>query len=164
MFLRLNVRMELLNCMVTVTFRVEVADTKASRARGLMHREHLAAQSGMLFLYPAPQSVSFWMRNTLIPLDMLFIDQAGLVSMIHHRAEPHDEKLIYGDKEVLSVLEINSGVATQLGITLRSEVQSPLLPQKAPLGPVRKIYIKQAFSIPNGQVRHPLGSGRSAVW
>ena len=118
-----------------VTFRVEVADTKASRARGLMHREHLAAQSGMLFLYPAPQSVSFWMRNTLIPLDMLFIDQAGLVSMIYHRAEPHDEKLIYGGNEVLSVLEINGGMATELGITVGSEVQSPLLPQKSAAWP-----------------------------
>ena len=71
------------------------------------------------------------MRNTLISLDMIFINKAGRVSMIHHRAEPLDETLIYGGEDILSVLEINGGLANELGITSGSEVQSPLLPQKS---------------------------------
>ena len=118
-----------------IRIRVEVADTQADRAQGLMNRERLAERSGMLFIYPEPQSVSFWMRNTLIPLDMLFLDKAGRVRHIHHRAKPLDETLILGGDNVLSVLEINGGLAKKMGIVPGAELQSPLLPQKSAAWP-----------------------------
>ena len=114
----------------TVRFEVEVADTATERSVGLMHRDHVAARSGMLFIYPSLQAASFWMRNTQISLDMLFIDHRGIVRHIHHRAKPLDETLIFGGDSVLAVLEINGGLANDRGITLGSQVQSPLLPQK----------------------------------
>ena len=114
----------------TVRFDVEVADTKAERSIGLMHRGQLAARSGMIFIYAAPRAVSFWMRNTQISLDMLFLDRGGVVRHIHHRARPLDETLIAGGDSVLAVLEINGGLAKDRGITVGSHLQSPLLPQK----------------------------------
>jgi uncharacterized membrane protein (UPF0127 family) len=114
----------------TVRFEVEVADTATERSVGLMHRDHLAARSGMLFIYPSLQAASFWMRNTQISLDMLFVDHRGIVRHIHHRAEPLDETFIFGGDSVLAVLEINGGLANDRGITVGSQVQSPLLPQK----------------------------------
>jgi len=114
----------------TVRFEVEVADTATERSVGLMHRDHVAARSGMLFIYPSLQAASFWMRNTQISLDMLFMDHRGIVRHIHHRAKPLDETLIFGGDSVLAVLEINGGLANDRGITLGSQVQSPLLPQK----------------------------------
>ena len=118
-----------------IRIRVEVADTQADRAQGLMNRERLAERSGMLFIYPEPQSVSFWMRNTFIPLDLLFLDKAGRVRHIHHRAKPLDETLIFGGDNVLSVLEINGGLAKKMGIVPGAELQSPLLPQKSAAWP-----------------------------
>jgi hypothetical protein len=114
----------------TVRFEVDVADTATERSVGLMHRDYLAARSGMLFIYPSLQAASFWMRNTQISLDMLFVDHRGIVLHIHHRAKPLDETLIFGGDSVLAVLEINGGLASDQGITIGSQVQSPLLPQK----------------------------------
>ena len=119
----------------TVRFEVEVADTATERSIGLMHRDYLAARSGMLFIYPSLQAVSFWMRNTQISLDMLFVDLRGIVRHIHHQAEPLDETLIFGGDSVLAVLEINGGLASDRGITVGSQVQSPLLPQKFAVWP-----------------------------
>ncbi|MDG2405317.1 MAG: DUF192 domain-containing protein [Paracoccaceae bacterium] len=114
----------------TVRFGVEVADTEAKRSHGLMHRDHLAARSGMLFIYSSPQAVTFWMRNTQISLDMLFVDFSGTVRHIHHQAQPWDETPIVGGDSVLAVIEINGGLAKDRGITVGSQLQSPLLPQK----------------------------------
>ena len=119
----------------TVRFEVEVADTATERSIGLMHRDYLAARSGMLFIYPSLQAVSFWMLNTQISLDMLFVDLRGIVRHIHHQAEPLDETLIFGGDSVLAVLEINGGLASDRGITVGSQVQSPLLPQKFAVWP-----------------------------
>ena len=116
-------------------FRVEIADTDESRARGLMHRERLARSAGMLFIYDRPTAPSFWMRNTLIPLDMLFIDPTGRVSHIHHEAIPLDETPIPGGENVLMVLEINGGLARAMGITTGSAMRHPRLDQAAALWP-----------------------------
>lgn len=97
-------------------FAVEVADDHGSRAEGLMNRESLPRFSGMLFVYETPRRASFWMRNTLIPLDMLFADHTGRIVHIHENAVPLDETIIFGGDDVLAVLEINGGMSDQLGI------------------------------------------------
>lgn len=106
-------------------FSVEIADDGAERALGLMHRDALARSAGMLFVYPKPQRLSFWMRNTLIPLDLLFIDPAGVVRHIHHQARPLDETPIPGGDGLTHVLEINGGMARALGIEVGSVVRHP---------------------------------------
>ena len=98
-------------------FNIEVMDTNETRAAGLMHRKDLPKFSGMLFVYEEPQSVSFWMRNTLIPLDMLFFDETGKLTKIHENAIPMDETPIFGGDSILAVLEINGGLAHKLRIS-----------------------------------------------
>jgi len=110
-----------------VRFAVEIADTDDTRARGLMHRETMPRFSGMLFIYDRPDRAVFWMENTLLPLDMLFIDETGRVSHIHHEARPLDRTPIDGGEDVLMVLEINGGMARRLGITEGSELRHPRL-------------------------------------
>lgn len=110
-----------------VRFTVEIADTDATRARGLMHRESMPRFSGMLFIYDRPERAVFWMENTLIPLDMLFVDETGQVSRIHHEARPMDRTSIDGGADVLMVLEINGGMARRLGITEGSALRHPRL-------------------------------------
>jgi uncharacterized membrane protein (UPF0127 family) len=106
-------------------FSVEVADDGPERARGLMHRDSMAQSAGMLFVYERPQTLSFWMRNTLIELDMLFVDATGVVRHIHHRAQPLDETPIIGGKDLTHVLEINGGLAQRLGISAGSVLRHP---------------------------------------
>ncbi len=97
-------------------FAVEVADTDQRRALGLMHRESMPADHGMVFDFKQDQPVSMWMRNTRIPLDMLFIDRDGRVVNIHARAIPFDETAIHSDGPVRGVLELNGGTAARLGL------------------------------------------------
>ncbi|WP_195820447.1 DUF192 domain-containing protein [Roseobacter sp. MH60115] len=106
-------------------FAVEIADDDRERAQGLMHREHLPSSAGMLFVYDRPQTLSFWMRNTLIPLDLIFIDQTGTVRTIHHSAQPLDETPIPGGSGLTHVLEINGGLAKALGITAGTVLRHP---------------------------------------
>ena len=113
------------------TFRVEVVDTPEARARGLMFRETLPAGQGMLFVYERPSRVSFWMRNTLIPLDMLFMSDAGVVTRIHENAVPGDETPIPGGDEVRFVLEIAGGLSDELGVEVGSEMRHPAVEDPA---------------------------------
>lgn len=106
-------------------FRVDLADTDTTRALGLMFVENMPRDKGMLFLYPKPQHARFWMRNTLIPLDMLFVDAAGVVQVLHPDAIPEDETVIDGGPEVAAVLEINGGLAAQFGITVGDQLRHP---------------------------------------
>ncbi|SIS84921.1 DUF192 domain-containing protein [Phaeovulum vinaykumarii] len=106
-------------------FRIELADTAADRARGLMFRRDLARDQGMLFVYPAPQNVAFWMRNTLIPLDMLFFDAAGRITRIHENARPLDETPIPGGSAVRFVLEIPGGQARAQGLRVGDRLAHP---------------------------------------
>jgi len=106
-------------------FSVELADDEEERAVGLMNRESLPRSAGMLFVYPQPRSVGFWMKNTLIPLDMLFLDVTGTVMHIHHNAIPHDETPIFGGNDIVAVLEINGGLSAQMGIVEGSQMQHP---------------------------------------
>jgi len=108
-------------------FTVEVADDDAERARGLMHRESLARSAGMLFVYERPRRAGFWMKNTLIPLDILFADASGVVRRIAPMAEPLSERLILGGNGIQFVLEINGGLAGTMGIAEGSELRHPAI-------------------------------------
>lgn len=112
-------------------FNVEVADDPKERSQGLMFRESLAASAGMLFVYEGPQRAVFWMKNTLIPLDMIFMDSEGVVSRIHENAVPHDETGIDGGDGVQFVLEINGGFARRLGIDVGSVARHPAFGESA---------------------------------
>ena len=103
-------------------FSIEIADTFASQQLGLMNRPSMPLSSGMLFVYESPRPLSFWMRNTLIPLDMLFIDSKGIVTHIHHMAKPLDETPIVGGLGI-AVLEINGGLAKSMGISVGTELR-----------------------------------------
>ena len=117
------------------SFLVEIADTIAERSRGLMFRESMPRRSGMLFVYDRPGPASFWMKNTLIPLDMIFIDQTGTVAHIHHEAIPGDLTAIHGGSKVLAVLEINGGLAQQYGLSVGDQVQHPAFLNGPPIWP-----------------------------
>ena len=103
-------------------FSIEIADTPSSQQIGLMNRSSMPLSSGMLFVYESPRPLSFWMRNTLIPLDMLFIDSQGIVTRIHHMAKPLDETPIIGGPGT-AVLEINGGLAKSMGISVGTELR-----------------------------------------
>jgi len=111
-----------------VRFTVEVADTDETLARGLMFRETLPRMSGMLFIYETPRRAMFWMENTLIPLDMLFFDNSGRLTHVHHQARPLDRTTIDGGEGVRFVLEINGGMARQLGIRPGADLRHPAVP------------------------------------
>ncbi|HEX2561252.1 DUF192 domain-containing protein [Phenylobacterium sp.] len=97
-------------------FKVEIADEGPERNRGLMHRRSLAADRGMLFIFPDERPVAFWMRNTLIPLDMIFVRRNGTIRSIAHQTRPLDETPVPSGGPVLAVLEIAGGRARQLGV------------------------------------------------
>jgi len=104
-------------------FRVELADNDQSRARGMMFRTSMAPDAGMLFDFKQEQMASFWMRNTLLPLDMLFIRADGTILNIHQRAIPRDETGINSAGPVRAVLEVNGGTASRLGIKPGDKVE-----------------------------------------
>lgn len=97
-------------------FNVEVVDTNETRAQGLMYRTELADDAGMLFDFKQEREVSFWMMNTFIPLDMIFVDAAGIVKNVHVNAIPHDVTSIPSDGPVQFVLEIPGGRSVDIGL------------------------------------------------
>lgn len=109
---------------------VEIADTDETRARGLMFRDELPSGSGMLFAYPQPQTVAFWMKDTPIPLDILFFDSAGDLRHVHFNAQPFDETPIPGGTDIQYVLEIYSGETANLGIGPQTTLRHPILDQE----------------------------------
>lgn len=104
-------------------FKVEIAATPAQQAQGLMRRAVMPADAGMLFTYAEAQPTAFWMKNTLIPLDMLFIAADGRIIHIHPNAVPHSETSIPSRGPVKGVLEINGGLAARLGIRVGDVVR-----------------------------------------
>jgi uncharacterized membrane protein (UPF0127 family) len=99
-----------------IKFDVELATNDAERARGLMFRKQLGPHEGMLFDFFKEMPVSFWMKNTLIPLDMVFIAGDGTIKHIHANAVPMSTDAIPSEYPVRAVLEINGGSAALLGI------------------------------------------------
>ncbi len=100
----------------THKFTVDVAATAAQRQLGLMFREEMAADRGMLFDFGEEKLISMWMKNTLISLDMLFVDETGTILQIEHATIPMSLDSISGNAPALSVIELNAGVTKELGI------------------------------------------------
>jgi uncharacterized protein len=97
-------------------FTVEVARTTQQQAQGLMNRTELAPDRGMLFPFQEPKFASFWMRNTLIPLDMIFVRSDGSIDRIAENTVPQDESPVASGGEVSAVLELAGGTTARLGI------------------------------------------------
>lgn len=106
-------------------FTVEIADTEATRAKGLMFRTSLAPDAGMLFDYHREQETAFWMQNTMIPLDMIFISADGVVKTIHVNARPMDTTSIPSRVPVQFVLEIPGGRSVEIGLAVGDRVDHP---------------------------------------
>src|SRR5882724_1996046 len=106
-----------------VTFRVELARTAPEHEKGLMYREHLAPDAGMLFLFERPAMQTFWMKNTLIPLDMIFISSDHTIAGIVVDAEPLTLTPRAVNEPAQYVLEIGGGLATRLGIRAGARVE-----------------------------------------
>ena len=106
----------------TVAFDVEVANTPEIRQTGLMNRNSLPQNTGMLFVFEEITSPQFWMKDTKIKLDMVYIGEDGLVKGIHENAIPFDKTPIPSPAPVLAVLEIAGGSAKTLGISKGDKV------------------------------------------
>ena len=108
-------------------FCVELANNNEERQRGLMFRKEMELSNGMLFIYDRPQSVSFWMKNTSIPLDIIFADETGIITKIFENARPFSETSMFGGHDVKYVLEINAGLTKSLGIRTGSFIKHSLV-------------------------------------
>jgi uncharacterized membrane protein (UPF0127 family) len=113
---------------VKYTFDVWLADTPARQAQGLMFVRSLPEMHGMLFVHDKVRDSSMWMKNTYIPLDMVFIDAHGRIQQIIPNATPHSLDIIRSDKPALAVLELAGGEAARLGLHAGQRVNHPALP------------------------------------
>ena len=113
----------------TIPFTIEVAATPAQLEHGLMYRDKIDEHAGMLFIFPQDQDVSMWMKNTLISLDMLFVQADGTIGHIAHDAVPESEAIISSGGLVRYVVEIKGGAAARLNIHEGDKITSPALPQ-----------------------------------
>jgi uncharacterized protein len=116
------VPLEIRSASGTHRFIVEVARTSDQQAQGLMFRAALGPDEGMIFPFPYPRVASFWMRNTLIPLDMIFIREDGTIARIAANTVPHSEESVTSVEPVTAVLEIAGGRAAELGISENDRV------------------------------------------
>ena len=108
---------------VSYDFAVELATTPEQHRQGLMYRAELAPDAGMLFVFTDEHEVSFWMKNTLIPLDLLFVDRKGRIVAIAADAVPLSTTPIPSGAPVLGVLEVPGGTAARLGIAVGDRVR-----------------------------------------
>lgn len=122
----------------THRFTVEVARTDAEQQRGLMHRERIAPDGGMLFPFAYPRTASFWMKDTPAPLDLLFVRPDGTIAAILH-GRPGDLSPLSAGEPVSGVVELAGGSAERLGMAAGDRVQwgdcSPYPPSDTPVGP-----------------------------
>jgi uncharacterized membrane protein (UPF0127 family) len=109
-------------------FTIELADTPETRARGLMFRRSMLPDHGMLFDFKIEQPVAFWMKNTPLPLDMLFIDGKGVIVQIAADTTPFSEAPIPSRQPIRAVLEVNAGTAERLKIAVGDRVRHPIFP------------------------------------
>jgi hypothetical protein len=108
-------------------FRVELAESPSQRMQGLQGRRTLDADAGMLFVFDAPSVAAMWMKNTYIPLDMLFLDEVGNIVAIAENTRPMSVQPIQPPEPVKAVLELNAGTAARLGIKLGDRVLHPFV-------------------------------------
>jgi len=106
-------------------FRVEIARTAQQQALGLMYRRRMAADAGMLFLHRRPGPARMWMKNTYIPLDMLFVGADGRIVDMKQRTVPGSLAVIASRKSVVAVLELNAGTVSRLGIAIGDRLDHP---------------------------------------
>ena len=106
-------------------FEVEVADDVSERAEGLMYRETLADNAGMLFIYSRPQPVEFWMKNTPLSLDIVYVRADGTIARIAENTTPMSEELIPSGEPVKAVLEVKAGTMRALGVAAGDRLRNP---------------------------------------
>jgi uncharacterized membrane protein (UPF0127 family) len=103
-------------------FLIAIADSDARKMYGLMNLDKLPQNQGMLFVFAKSEVITMWMKNTRIPLDMLFIDSDNIIANIKTNAKPYSLEVIYSEKEVKKVLEINGGLVKKLGIKVGQKI------------------------------------------
>ncbi|EFL89136.1 conserved hypothetical protein [Ahrensia sp. R2A130] len=108
-------------------WRIELADEQPERSKGLMFRQSMAPKTGMLFRFDAARPVMMWMKNTFIPLDMLFADDGGSITHIRRQAEPESLDIISSRGPVRYVFEINGGEAERLGLQIGQRLVHPAI-------------------------------------
>jgi uncharacterized membrane protein (UPF0127 family) len=123
-------RLELVTSSGVHPIDIEIAATPEQQGLGLMFRTSLADTQGMLFPHSEPQELSMWMKNTYIPLDMVFIRADGTVHRIETRAEPLSERVISSDGPVSAVLELAGGAAERFGLKPGDKVRHPLFSER----------------------------------
>ena len=111
-------------------FSVEVMRTPDQQARGLMFRRYMPDDRGMLFTFGRDEPVFMWMKNTYIPLDMVFIDRKGVVASIAADTEPFSERTIASGPPVWGVVELNAGAAAKMGLAVGDKVRHPFFDGK----------------------------------
>ena len=116
-------RLQVVTASGTHEYQVEIADDDATREHGLMNRRYMPSDRGMLFEFDREAPVSFWMKNTYIPLDMIFISRAGVVTNIVAEAEPLSERVIPSGPPCAAVLELNGGAAAAIGLKVGDKVR-----------------------------------------
>lgn len=114
--------MQLITSQGTKQISVEITETAEEKSRGLMFRTHLADDEGMLFFYETPQEITMWMRNTYIPLDMVFIRPDGVVHRIAVRTEPLSEAIVSSGGKVVACLELAGGAAERHGLKVGDRI------------------------------------------
>ena len=119
-------RLEIATASGAHVFNVEVVSDEAGREKGLMYRRYMPQDRGMLFNFNEEAPVAFWMKNTYIPLDMIFISRKGVVTSIVANAEPLSERLIPSGGPVYAVLEVNGGVARGIGLKAGDKVKDAI--------------------------------------
>src|SRR5579862_9801177 len=109
------------------TFNLEVADNDYSRTKGLMERDTLPSEHGMIFVFPFDTSEGFWMHHTRFPLDILFVDQSGKIVSVHNM-KAYDESTTSSDGPYRFAIELPSGAATDIGVKAGDTLTLPKLP------------------------------------
>jgi uncharacterized membrane protein (UPF0127 family) len=119
-------RLEIVTSSGVHAFSVEMARNDSEREKGLMYRRFMPADRGMLFDFKREEPVTFWMKNTYIPLDMIFISKTGTVTSIAANAEPLSERLIPSGGPCYGVLEVNGGVAASIALKPGDKIKHPI--------------------------------------